>query len=104
MSIVRIYKPAKTAMQSGLAKTAHWLLEFELSTAKQTDHLMGWVGSRDMQSDQIRIKFASKNEAITFATKHGLEYEIKEPAERAVEPKSYADNFRPDRIMGNWTH
>ena len=104
MSITRIYKPAKTAMQSGLAKTAYWVLEFELSAAKRTDRLMGWVGSQDMRSDQVQIKFASKDEAIAFATKHGLEYQIRDPAERAVKPKSYADNFRPDRIMGNWTH
>ncbi len=95
MGIARIYKPAKTAMQSGLAQTAYWVLEFELSAAKRADHLMGWVGSQDMQSDQVRIQ---------FATKHGLEYQIKEPAERAIKPKNYADNFRPDRIIGNWTH
>ncbi len=91
-------------MQSGLAKTAYWVLEFELSAAKRADHLMGWVGSQDMQSDQVQIKFATKDEATAFATKHGLEYQIREPAKRAIKPKSYADNFRPDRIMGNWTH
>ena len=104
MNTARIYKPAKTAMQSGLARTAHWVLEFELSAAKRADHLMGWVGSQDMQSDQVRIKFETKDAATAFATKHGLEYQIKEPSERAIKPKSYADNFRPDRIMGNWTH
>jgi hypothetical protein len=104
LGIARIYKPAKTAMQSGLAKTAYWVLEFELSDAKRTDRLMGWVGSQDMQSDQVRIKFATKDEATAFATKHGLEYQTREPAERAIKPKSYADNFRPDRIMGNWSH
>lgn len=104
MSTARIYKPAKTAMQSGVAKTTYWVLEFELSAAKRTDSLMGWVGSQDMQSDQVRIKFATKDEATNFATRHGLEYQIKDPVERATRPKSYADNFRPDRIMGNWTH
>lgn len=104
MSVARIYKPAKTAMQSGQAKTAYWVLEFELSAAKRTDRLMGWVSSQDMQSDQVRIKFPTKDEAVAFATKHGLEYQIREPTARAVRPKSYADNFRPDRIMGNWTH
>lgn len=104
MSIARIYKPAKTAMQSGRARTKNWVLEFELSAAKRADSLMGWVGSQDMQSDQVRIKFATKDDATAFATKHGLEYQIKVPAERVIKPKSYADNFRPDRISGNWTH
>jgi len=104
LGIARIYKPAKTAMQSGLAKSGYWILEFELSAAKRTDRLMGWVGSQDMQSDQVRIKFLTKDEAIAFATNHELAYQIKEPAARAVKPKSYADNFRPDRIIGNWTH
>ncbi len=104
MSIARIYKPAKNAMQSGLAKTAYWVLEFELSAAKRTDRLMGWVGSQDMRSDEVRIEFATRDEATAFAAKHGLEYKISEPAQRAIKPKSYADNFRPDRIMGNWTH
>ena len=104
LSIARIYRPAKTAMQSGRAKTGYWVLEFELSAAKRPDRLMGWVGSQDMRSDEVRIKFATKDEATAFAVKHGLEYQIKEPAAPAVKPKSYADNFRPDRVMGNWTH
>ncbi len=104
MSTVRIYKPAKTAMQSGKSKTNYWLLEFELSQAKLTDQLMGWVGSQDMESDQVRLKFNTKDDAITFAKEHGLEYIVKNPSERSVKPKAYADNFRPDRIEGNWTH
>jgi hypothetical protein len=91
-------------MQSGLAKTSHWIMEFELSAAKRTDSLMGWIGSQDMRSDQVRIKFASKDEATAFAAKHGLEYQIREPSARAIKPKSYAENFHPDRTMGNWTH
>jgi hypothetical protein len=91
-------------MQSGLAGTAYWVLEFELSAARRTDRLMGWVGSQDMQSDQVRIRFATRDEATAFAARHGLEYQIREPKERAVKPKSYADNFRADRVVGNWTH
>ena len=91
-------------MQSGRANTAYWVLEFELSAAKRPDRLMGWIGSQDMESDEVQIKFATREEAVAFAAKHGLDYEIKEPAKHTVRPKSYADNFRPDRIMGNWTH
>lgn len=104
MGIARIYKPAKTAMQSGRAKTRHWMLEFEPRAAKRPDRLMGWISSEDMESDQVRLSFATREEAAAFAERHGIPYRVQTPAERAVRPKSYADNFRPDRVIGNWTH
>lgn len=94
---VRIYQPAKTAMQSGRANTRRWILEFEPDSPKLIDPLMGWIGSRDTRG-QVRIKFESKEEAIAFANKHGLSYRVSEPARRMVRPKSYADNFRYDRV------
>lgn len=103
MAIARIYRPAKTAMQSGRGRTRQWVLEFEPSSAKRPDRLMGWIGSRDMQADEVRLRFPTREEAVAFAEHHGIEYRVHEPAEHAVKPKSYADNFRPDRI-GNWTH
>jgi hypothetical protein len=104
MAGARIYKPAKTAMQSGKAKTKNWVLEFEPSSAKRPDNLMGWTGSQDMSADQVKLRFADKAQAIAFAKKCGIEYRVQEPAERGVTPKSYADNFHPDRVPGNWTH
>ena len=104
MAGARIYKPAKTAMQSGKAKTKNWVLEFEPSSAKRPDNLMGWTGSQDMSADQVKIRFSDKAQAIAFAKKCGIEYRVQEPAERGVTPKSYADNFHPDRVPGNWTH
>ena len=51
---IKIYKPAKTAMQSGLGKTKKWLAEYisEVDTVK--DSLMGWNSSLDTQS-QIKV-------------------------------------------------
>lgn len=103
MSIARIYRPAKNAMQSGRAGTRNWVLEFEPSAAKRPDRLMGWIGSSDMAADEVRLRFATREEAVAFAEHHGIEYRVHEPTTRQVRPKSYADNFRPDR-MGNWTH
>jgi len=103
MSIARIYKPAKNAMQSGRGRTRDWVLEFEPSAAKRPDRLMGWTGSQDMRADEVRLRFETRDAAIAFAVRHGIDYRLHEPAERAVRPKSYADNFRPDR-SGNWTH
>jgi len=104
MSIARIYRPAKNAMQSGQARTRSWVLEFEPRAAKRPDRLMGWVSSEDMQSDQVQLRFPTREEAAAFAERHGIPYRVQMPTERAVRPKSYADNFRPDRVIGNWTH
>ncbi len=104
MSNARIYKPSKSAMQSGKGKTKSWILEFEPSAAKRPDQLMGWIGSQDMKADQIRIKFSEKDQAIDFARRVGINFRVQEQAEKKVKPKSYADNFHPDRITGNWTH
>jgi len=104
MSLARIYRPSKSAMQSGRARTKGWVLDFEPSCAKQPDRLMGWVTSEDMMCDEVRLKFSSREDAIRFAERAGLEYEVRDERDRNLKPKSYADNFRPDRIQGNWSH
>ena len=98
---VRIFRPAKAAMQQGRAGTERWLLEYEPG-AREVEPLMGWTSSRDTRR-QLRLSFDSKEEAVAYAEKHGLMYSIEEPRERKVRPKAYADNFRTDR-MGRWTH
>ena len=99
---VRIFKPAKTAMQSGEARTKEWVLEFEPQSAPSVDPLMGWTSSSDMKS-QVRLEFDTRDEAIAYATREGLAYTLSEPKPRKPIRKSYADNFRFGRI-GNWTH
>ena len=91
-------------MQSGRARTKNWVLEFEPAAAKRPDRLMGWVSSSDMLGDEVRIRFDSRDEAVSFAERCGIEYRLQAEIDRAIKPKSYADNFRPDRISGNWTH
>lgn len=93
----RIYCPAKNAMQSGRAKTHRWLLEFEPSSAKTADPLMGWTSSADMRADELRLFFATREEAVAYAERHGIDYRVEEHHERRVTPKSYADNFRWQR-------
>ncbi|MEP9397352.1 ETC complex I subunit [Mesorhizobium sp. KR2-14] len=98
----RIFSPAKTAMQSGKAKTGHWVLEFDPALPRRIDPLMGYTSSRDMKS-QIRLTFGTKEEAIAYAEKHGIDYRVQEPKETARRQISYADNFRYDRRTP-WTH
>ena len=98
---VRIYKPAKTAMQSGQGKTKEWLLESE-PMPKILDPLMGWTASRDTMS-QVQLHFATLEEATAHAEKNGWQYTVEKPHERAIRPKAYADNFAYTRV-GRWTH
>jgi len=98
---VRIYKPAKTAMQSGVAKTREWILESELAP-KEVEPLMGWTASRDTMQ-QVQLRFATLDEAKAHAEKNGWQYTVEKPHERKLRPKAYADNFAYNRV-GRWTH
>jgi len=98
----RIFKPAKTAMQSGQARTKDWVLEYEPETRREIEPLMGWTSSKDMKS-QIRLTFETKEEAIVYAQKNGIPYRVIEPNPRKLVRKAYADNFKFGRI-GSWTH
>ena len=93
----RIYCPAKTAMQSGRAKTRRWLLEFEAGSPRTVDPLMGWTGSFDMAADELRLNFATREEAVAYAERHGIAYWVEEHNTRRIAPKSYAENFRWQR-------
>jgi hypothetical protein len=95
--VARIYKPAKTAMQSGRANTRAWTLEFEPAQRTTNDPLMGWAGAGDTEQ-QIQLHFETKEEAVAYCKRHRIDYEVYEPNERDVRPKSYANNFRWDRV------
>ncbi len=92
MTQVRIYEPAKTAMQSGRGNTGAWVLEYEPGSRKETAPLMGWVGSADTRN-QVRLRFASKEEAVAFAKKNGMNFRVQEPKPRRIRPKNYSENF-----------
>ena len=99
---VRIFKPAKTAMQSGRGKTKEWVMEFEPTDRSTPDDLIGWVGSRDTRK-QVTLHFHSKEEAIAYAKKNGHAYTVQEEKVRKIKPKAYADNFAYTR-QEPWTH
>ena len=100
--VARIYRPSKTAMQSGTAGTQRWVLEFERETARKTEPLMGWTSSSDMKQ-QVKLTFDTKEEAMAYAKRNGIAYSVREPKPRKQTPKSYADNFKFGRV-GSWTH
>ncbi len=97
MALARIYQPAKTAMQSGRAQTRRWVLDYEPASRRDPDPLMGWSSAQDTLNE-VRLRFATLDEALAFAQKHGLDYTLIEPHARTAKAKSYADNFRYDRV------
>ncbi len=98
----RIYKPAKTAMSSGRAKTHRWVLEYEPERPRTIEPLMGYTSSDDMDS-QIRLTFATQEEAVDYAKRNGIAYQVFEPKRATRATIAYSDNFRRDRRQP-WTH
>ena len=89
----KIYKPAKTAMQSGRSKFNKWVLKFSDKKNQLKDTMMGWNGGSSTVS-QIELKFSTKEEAVNYAQINNIDYEVLETSERKVITKSYADNFK----------
>ncbi|CAN5253284.1 ETC complex I subunit [soil metagenome] len=100
--LARIHRPAKSAMQSGKAKTREWQLEFEPASARLPDPLMGWQTSRDMDG-QVRLSFDTKEEAVAYAQAHGIAFQLVEAKTPKPILKTYADNFAFGRKQP-WTH
>lgn len=100
----RIYKPARTAMSSGTAKTRQWVLEHVAETAREVDPLMGWTSSSDTQA-QVKLSFETKQAALEYARENGIEAIVQEPHRRKpnIRPGGYGENFATNR-RGSWTH
>ena len=91
MKKAKIYRPTKTAMQSGLKKTDKWIIEF-ITKVTSINTLMGWESSSDTYSE-LKLEFSSKELAVNYAKKKKINFELIEPKKRKVVKKSYADNF-----------
>lgn len=100
----RIYKPARNAMQSGTAKTKHWVLEYVAGASRSVDPLMGWTSSSDTQA-QVKLRFSSKEAALEYAEENGIDAVVQEPKTRKpnIRPGGYGENFATNR-RGAWTH
>ena len=91
MRKAKIYKPSKTAMQSGKRNAKNWLLVFD-TLNNSTNPLMGWETSKDTMSE-VKLEFFTKEQAINYAKKNNIEYYIIESQKREIVKKSYTDNF-----------
>lgn len=90
----RIYRPSKTATQSGEWHGHHWRMDWDVlgKGHRWENPLMGWQSSGDFMHSK-HLNFNSKEDAIRFAQKQGYEYFVQEPNERRFIPKAYANNF-----------
>jgi hypothetical protein len=100
--LARIYRPAKNAMQSGKKATHSWVLAFEPKAARLSDPLMGWTQTTDTDG-QIRLSFATREEAVAYAQRRGIPFEVQADPEKKRPIKAYADNFAFQRKQP-WTH
>ena len=91
MRKAKIYKPSKTAMQSGFAKSEKWIIEY-FTEQPGINPLMGWESSTDTLNELV-LQFSSKDMAVQYAKKNNIDFEIIEPKSRKIVKKSYADNF-----------
>ncbi len=98
----RIYRPAKSATQSGAARARRWVLEYEPEQPREIEPLMGWTSSGDMKS-QIHLWFDTKEEAVAYAARNGIVARVTDPANATHKSISYSDNFKSTRL-GQWTH
>lgn len=100
----RIYQPARTAMQSGTAKTRLWHLDFPAASAREIDPLMGWTSSDDTQA-QVRLRFETREAAEAYARENGIDYTLSDPHRRKpnVRARGYGENFATDR-REPWSH
>ena len=99
---IKIFKPSKTAMQSGKGKTKRWLAIYISDKDNIKDSLMGWNSSLDTQS-QIKVFFETKEQAIYWAKENNFQFYVEEPKHKKIKPKSYASNFDTNR-KEPWTH
>ena len=98
----RIYKPNRSAMQAGRAKTRQWVLEFVKDGKRTSDPLMGWTSIDDTKG-QVHLHFETRDQAIAYAQREGLTFTVEEPREPKRLVKSYAQNFSSNRKQP-WTH
>ncbi|PZU85232.1 MAG: NADH-ubiquinone oxidoreductase [Shinella sp.] len=98
----KIYRPAKTAMQSGKAKTHVWILEFDQAIPRKIDPIMGYTSSADTRQ-QVKLVFETLEQAEAYAKREGIDYRVIQPKEPKRQVVSYTDNFRFNRLQP-WTH
>jgi ETC complex I subunit conserved region len=79
-AVAVIYRPARSAMTSGKARTRHWKLRFEPRTPRYIEPLMRWTGHDDTLA-QVELSFPSLETAVAYARYEGLQYVVHGPSD-----------------------
>ena len=98
MTKARVYCPAKTAMQSGRAKTQKWVVDLSDIQAQYEEPLMGWTGTSH-PSPNTRLFFATQEEALSYLTRYNIDYVFENPHAEKISPKKYGAHFGPERLL-----
>jgi len=88
---VRIFMPAKNAMQSGTNNTKKWRLEFD-AWERWDNRLMGWCSTGDPLSNLV-VEFSDLEDAIAYCEKHKWNFEVEYPQKLRRLKKSYGENY-----------
>ena len=88
-----IYKPTRSASQSGNAKADKWLLSFVHNGTRKIEPVMGWTSTKDTMQEVV-LKFNSQQEAVSYAEKHNIDYQLIPHTEHKMILRSYASNFK----------
>ena len=102
MTRARLYKCPQKATQSGKIRSHRWILDYGQSSPRSHDSLTGWVGCSETQTE-VKLSFPTKDQAIQYAEKNSIAYDLKEPGSHHYVVKNYEDNFHNNRKM-NWAH
>ncbi len=89
----RLFQRPRSVGQSGTARSGEWVLEFESTSRKRPDPLMGWSGGADTQA-QVSLTFPTLEAAKAYAEKYGVDFHLIPSAQTKLKLQSYADNFR----------
>lgn len=89
----RIFREGKSPGQSGRARAAQWVLQYESAHPTRPEPLMGWAGGADTDA-QVQLRFPSLEAARDYAARQGLEVEVVPPPAERLIIQAYADNFK----------
>ena len=89
--LVRIFVPARNAMQSGSYDERRWKLEFD-TRERWENPLMGWQSSGDPLSN-MQLEFTNKEDAEAYCIQNGWKFYVEKKREPAFKLKSYSANF-----------
>lgn len=74
-AVARIYKPSRSVMTSGKARTKGWWLTFERRRPPFIEPLMGWTGGDDTLIE-VELSFPTREAAVRYAERQGLRYTV----------------------------